>query len=169
MRSRTCEATVCNVEHEPRLLHLLLASPIGPQLVSRRPRSELPVPFHVFGYGKWGRAHASGGSSLPGSRTTLCTVLAPGIAAHPGPGTRLPRLHLPIPSGTRVAGPSTHYLSCPNPLSPPPASPSVPVHPTASPPPSLLASTLWLWEGVGDRKGGCHPHPLTPEEGTPKF
>lgn len=85
MRSRTCEATVCNVEHEPRLLHLLLASPIGPQLVSRRPRSELPVPFHVFGYGRRGRAHASGGSPLPGSRTTLCTVLAPGIAAHPGP------------------------------------------------------------------------------------
>lgn len=110
-------------------------------------------------------------SLLPGPKTTLCSVLAPGTATHPGPRHLVPKTPppLPIPSGTQMSGPSTHYLSCPNPPSPPPASPCVPVHPSASPPPSLLASTPWLWEGVGDRKEECHPQPLTPGRGNPQI
>lgn len=85
------------------------------------------------------------------------------------PGIWSPRLHLPgLPQGLRSPVLPTHYLSCPNPLFPPPASPCVPVHPTASPPPSLLASTLLLWEEVGDRKEGCHANPLAPGEGVPQ-
>lgn len=90
---------------------------------------------------------------LPGPKTTPCTVLTLETATHPGLRHLVPQIPPPlIPSETQVSSPSTHYLSCPNPPFPPPASPCVPVHPTASPPPSLLASTLWLWEGVGDRR-----------------
>lgn len=71
------------------------------------------------------------------------------------------------PPGPQVPGPSTHYLSSPDPPFPPPASPCVPVHPTASPPPSLLALALWLWEGEGGSKGGCHPRPRTPKRELP--
>lgn len=92
-------------------------------------------------------------SLLPGPKTTSYAVLAVGTATHPRPRQLVSQTPPPlIPSWTQVSSPSTHYLSCPNPQFPPPASPCVPVHPTASPPPSLLASTLWLWEGVGDRR-----------------
>lgn len=106
------------------------------------------------------------------SRPQDYTLYSAGTWNSNPPGARhlVPQTPPPlIPSGSQVYSPSTHYLSCPNPLFPPLASPCVPVHPTASPPPSLLASTLWLWEGVRDRKGECHPHFLNPEEGTPKF
>lgn len=54
---------------------------------------------------------------------------------------------------------SAHYLSCPNPLSPPLSSPCVPVHPMVSPPPFLLALALRLWEESEDMKTGCYSHP----------
>lgn len=101
----------------------------------------------------------------------LLSVLYRPLKSYP-PGTQAfgsPDSTSPAPSRTQGSHSSTHYLFCPNPLFPPPASPCVPVHPSASPPPSLLASTLWLWERAGDRKGGCHPHLLTPEEGAPTF
>lgn len=63
------------------------------------------------------------------------------------------------PSGTQAFSPSAHYLSCPNPLFPPPSSPCVPVHPMASPPPFLLALALRLWEESEDMKRGCYSHP----------
>lgn len=99
--------------------------------------------------------HQNRPSNIPG--LTPCTVLSRPPHSYP-PRTRPsgPQCTSPTTSGSQMSSPFTHYLSCPNPPFPPPASPCVPVHPTASPPPFLLASTLWLWEGGRDGKGGCH-------------
>lgn len=104
---------------------------------------------------------------LPGPKTTPCTVLTLETATHPGLRHLVPRITPPlIPSETQsfyplpllpkspVSPSGLSLCSCPSNGFSSPLSPGV--------------DSVAVGGGRG-QEGRCHPHSLTPEEGTPKF